>query len=529
MKKPLRLAAAGFTAFALCLAAFAAGCADAMRLLDPAPEPEPDPVLSTEVYVPTERVRSWNPVVSKDEDTYFFSKILYEGLFALGADLAAEPLLAASSAYSEDGTVLSVSLQPGVRFHDGTPLTAEDVKFSIEAYQSAAAAGLGLYASYVDGIRSVKVTGPLTVAIQFRDPSDASLESLVFPIVSGEAYRRPADLVRDVDPFRPNGTGPYRWEETAEDSPEGQTVRLVGFEGYRGEIPGNTLVVTVVPGKEEAVNLFETGEIHMTLLRSPDRDTLLGNREIHVVSFPSNEAEVLGFNQASEALLDPAVRRAIAAAIDTEALIESCYYGNGVLNDSLFFPGYLGRESGTDAYPYDPEEARSILADTSREIPALTLLVETDDPSRLLAGRLIQADLQRAGLTVALAESDAATYADRLLKGDYDIYLGGFRFGETYDLRPILGDGPLNHTGYRNASLDLFLGMMQSGLARDEKASLLRSAQEILDQELPYYCLLYKTYGLAVPSAFEGKAEPTFFDIYGSCSTWRIRTGAGIS
>ena len=424
---------------------------------------------------------------------------------------------------------LSLSLREDVRFHDGAALTAEDVKFSIEAYQSAAAAGQGLYAAYVDGIRSVRVTGPLSAEILFRDPADAALETLVFPIVSGEAYRRPADLVRDVEDFRPNGTGPYRWEDTATDTSVEPHIQLVGFEHHRDGTPGNTLVATVVPGKEEAVNLFETGEIHMTLLRTPDRETLLGNRDIQVVSFPSNEAEVLGFNQASESLLDPAVRSAIASAIDTEALIEACYYGNGMQNDSLFYPGYLGRDSGTDAYPFDPDGARAILTEAVREIPPLTLLVETEDPSRLLAGRLIQADLQRAGLAISLAEADPATYAERLQKGEFDLYLGGFRFGETYDLRPILGAGPLNPTGYQNTSLDVLLGMMQSGLDREAKASLLRSAQEILDRELPYYCLLYKTYGLAVPTAFEGTAEPAFFDIYGGCSTWRIREEKGSS
>ena len=75
---------------------------------------------------------------------------------------------------------------------------------------------------------------------------------------------------------------------------------------------------------------------------------------------------------------------------------------------------------------------------------------------------------------------------------------------------------------YKNASLDVLLDKMQSGVDKETKASLYRSAHIILNTELPYYTLLYKTYGIAVPTTFEGDVKPRFFDIYNGCESWSI-------
>lgn len=136
------------------------GCADAVGFLLPEKESEPERVTTYDITIPTEKVRTLNPVVSKDEDTYYLSRLLYEGLFSLDESLAAEPLLVESYFYSDDGMTLTMKLKDGIVWQDGTKLSANDVKLSIEAYQTAAASGLTLYSSHVEGIRSLHCFDP---------------------------------------------------------------------------------------------------------------------------------------------------------------------------------------------------------------------------------------------------------------------------------------------------------------------------------------------------------------------------------
>jgi peptide/nickel transport system substrate-binding protein len=494
------------------------GCADAVGFLLPEKESEPERVTTYDITIPTEKVRTLNPVVSKDEDTYYLSRLLYEGLFSLDESLAAEPLLVESYFYSDDGMTLTMKLKDGIVWQDGTKLSANDVKLSIEAYQTAAASGLTLYSSHVEGIRSVKVADEMSVVVTFKDQNNAAIENFIFPILPSHLYRRATDLVKDIAGFVPVGTGPYRYEI----GESGDRFKLTGNSNFSGTIPANVLNVKVIPGKEEAVNLFTTGEINMTLLKTVNRETLLGTMKVNVVTFPSNEAEVLGFNSRSEAVQDPLVRQAVATAINNEALIESCYYNNGVLNDSLYYPGYLGIESQKDAYPFDPDAAKQLLTRAGAGGISLAIIVNQEEPSRVLAGQLIKTDLERVGIKVNLSELSWADYLDALEKGNYDIYLGGFQFRDTYDLRPYLHADYTTVTGYKNASLDVLLDKMQSGVDKETKASLYRSARVILNTELPYYTLLYKTYGIAVPTTFEGALEPRFFDIYNGCESWSI-------
>jgi len=513
MKQPLR----GTLLLLVFFVVFLSGCADAVGFLLPEKETEPERVTSYEITIPIEKVRTLNPVVSKDEDTYYLSRLLYDGLFTLDEDLAAEPLLVETFSYSEDSLTLTMTLKESILWQDGTPLSGNDVKFSIEAYQAAAASNLTLYNSHVEGVKSVRVTADKTVVVTFKDPNHSAKENFIFPILPSHLHRRPADLVKDIEGFIPVGTGLYRYEP----GESGDKFSLKG-NTYRESAPTNVLNVKVIPGKEEAVNLFTTGEINMTLLKTVNRETLVGTMEVDIIAFPSNEAEVLGFNSRSEAVRDPLVRQAIATAINNEALIESCYFNNGVLNDSLYFPGYLGIDSQKDAYPFDPEFAKKLLKKAEVGTLSLDIVVNQNDPSRVLGGQLIKGDLERIGINANLVELNWTEYVEALGKGNYDIYLGGFRFRDTYDLRPILHSSYAPVTGYSNTSLDVLLDKIQSGIDKEAKASLYRSAREILNTDLPYYTLLYKTYGIAVPTTFEGKVEPKFFDIYNGCESWSL-------
>ena len=493
-------------------------CGNASDLLGSANDPGIKTVTSTEIMIPIEKVRTLNPVLLKDEDAYYLDHLIYEGLFRLDETLAPVGVLAKSYSYGVDGTSLTVELRNDVVWQDGVAFGASDVKFSVEAYQSAMGSGGSIYNPYISLIQSVKVEGDHTVIVNFKQKTNVAVENLTFPILPSHKYKFPKDLQKQVDGFVPVGTGPYRIESVD----PGKSILLVGNSNYYGEVPQNTLLAKIMPGKEEAINLFEIGETHLSILKELDRNTLLDNAKVRVHSFPSNEAEVLGFNFRNETLKVPEVRRAISAAIDRQAILESCYFNSGILNDTIYYPNYLGEPMEAPPNVPDPSEGKKLLNQAGLTQLSFSLLVNGEDHARNLAAQRIKADLAKIGIAVSVVPLSFVDYQVALAAGEFDLYLGGFQVMDTYDMRPLLHTTYQNPIGYSNLNLDMMLDRMQSAITLEQKKELFSKIHDTLTKEIPYVCLLYKTYGFATPVTFQGEIQPMFYDIYRGADQWSI-------
>ncbi|MDD2484065.1 MAG: ABC transporter substrate-binding protein [Eubacteriales bacterium] len=493
-------------------------CRSATGFLEKDAEESPELAVSTEISIPMEKIRTLNPVIARDEEAYYLNKLIYQGLFELDADLNAIGQLAESYRYEEDGVSVSVSLKNGIKWQDGTAFSAEDVKFSIEAYLSVYnVAEKSMYAPYVDLIKGVKVVDDKEVLITFKDPKNAAIENLTFPILPLTTAKKAIQVQKLKTGFKAIGTGAYMVESTEGD----KLIKLVGNPYYKGSVPKNSFLVRYIPDKADAVNLFDIRQYNMTFLKEGDRDALLSDIDATVSSFPSNEVEVLGFNFRKPALADKKVRQAVACGIDAKEIIESCYYGNGIINDTIYFPNYLGIASNKPVNPYDPDKAKLLLAEAGVTELSLELLVNADNSERVLAAKTIKESLQKVGIEVVLNSVPAAEYKSKLAGGSFDLYLGGYRIKDTYDLRPLLRSYS-NPIGYSNTLLDNLLDKMQSPITKEDKKETFEGIRKVLRQDTPYYCLLYKTYGIVASDDLKGDVTPQFFDIYNGCETWNL-------
>ncbi len=515
MMKKLYFTAMLITIFVLLLA----GCGEDTVFPGNDSENRRESVTSAVVSVPMEKVRTLNPLLSRDEDAYYLNKLIYDGLFVLNDNLQAVGALAESYEYTEGAGTLQVRLRQGVLWQDGEAFDADDVKFTIDAYLSVPGNQQGSHGSSVALIRSVRVIDPLTVQIQFADPNNAAVENLTFPILPSHKHRRAADLIRDAENFMPVGTGPYYISNFE----EGKQITLSGNGNYRGTAPQNTIVFKFMPNKGDAVNLFNIGEISITLLKDIERDTLVEDKVVKMVSFPSNEVEVLGFNFNHGALQDRSVRQAIARAVDNQMILETCYYGNGVLSDSIYYPGYMGAESEEPLYEYDANAAADMLKAAGYEGLSLNLVFNGENRARNLTAQVIKSGLERAGVSVTLVSLVREEYDEALQRGNFDLYIGGYRFNENYDLRSLLSTGgSLNYINYSYLLMDGLLDRLQQGIPADEKRAVFESLHKLYIDEIPYYGLLYKTYGLAASTSLTGDVLPYFNHVYNGCESWRM-------
>jgi len=357
------------------------------------------------------------------------------------------------------------------------------------------------------------------------------MSNLTFPIIPKHQFKN-ADAAKKIDPdFIPVGTGSYRVDEYNELS----HLILVGNENYHGgEKPSNRLNFQVIPEKRDAINLMDVNNISITFFKEIDRDTIYTNKNINVVNFPSNEVELIGYNFNNPALKDARVRKAIAGAIDTKEIIESAYYKNGLQNDTIYFPGFLGVSSTKSHNQYDIVKAKELLRDAgyidrngdgqienaAGEGISVNILVNEEDQSRMAAAQIIKAGLDQLSIRTTIVTKDWNGYNSDLANGNFDLYLGGYQIKENYDLRFLLHTSYGNQIGYSNPELDILLDKMESGITQKERQSTFLQINDILANDLPYYCLLYKTYGAIASPALKGDIRSTFLNFYQGAENW---------
>ena len=509
------------------------GCGEAPKFLGGTPKSQADTVRSDEVFIPIEKIRTLNPIVSKDEDAYYVNKLIYESLFDYDENLTLVPLLAESYMYSPDGSSVTIKVKQGIHWQDGEEFNAEDVKFTMDALISASYTNSTMYTESIGNIKSTKVDSEdrYSITVNFNDVSKASMSNFTFPIVPKHQFRNIEEAKKINANFIPVGTGPYLVTEYNELS----HITLKGNESYHGgKTPTNTLNLQIIPDKRDVVNLMDVNNVSLTYSKELDRDTVYTNKDVNVVNFPSNEVEVIGFNFRNPALKSAKVRQAIACAIDIEEIIESAYFKNGLQNDTIYYPGYLGISSVKTHYLFDTVQAKKLLAEAgyidrngdglaeglNNETITLNILVNTEDQSRTAAAQIIKEDLAQLPIRTNIVSKDWESYKADLAAGNFDLYLGGYQIKENYDLRFLLHTNYGNPVGYSNLALDALLDRMESGISQKDRLATFTQVNDIMINDLPYYCILYKTYGMITSPSLKGEIKPEFFNLYRGCEDW---------
>lgn len=510
-------------------------CGETTNFLGGASEQEKNIIHSSEIFISIEKIRTLNPIITKDEDAYYINKLIYEGLFGYDQNLSLTNVLADSYYYSEDGSSVSIQLKKGVLWHDGQELTARDVKFTMDTLMSASASNNTLYNDNLRNVISTRLDNndPYRIIIQFREPRNNSINNFTFPIIPMHQFRNIENAKKSDASFIPVGTGPYH----VTDYNELSHLTLDGFKNYHnGNIPSNTLKFIVVPEKDQAVNLLDINSISLIFSKEIKRETIYINKNVNVINFPSSETEVIGFNFNVSLLKDKQIRQAIAYAIDEEKIIERAYYKNGIRNESIYFPNFLGVNTYEITHSYNIEKAKELLKkagytagnedgllrDENNQTITINLLVNSENQSRIDAAQMIKENLDQLGIRTHITIKDWDGYNTDLARGNFDIYIGGYQFKENYDLRPLLHTDYNNAIGYSNIILDSMLDKMESGISREERKSTYENIQKILSDELPYYCLLYKTYGAIASPSLRGDIKPTFFNLYSGAEKWYL-------
>lgn len=474
---------------------------------------------------------SLDPIVVTDGESYKVTKNIFDTLVNFGEqDTDVNPGLATDWTAAEDGLTYTFQLEEGVKFHDGTDFNAEAVVKNFERWAGGDADKFPYYGSMFGGfsgdeghvIESVTATGDYEVEFKLKRPQAPFLKNLAmssFGIASPTAFEAAGDKFGD-DPV---GTGPFKFVEWKRND----SITLEKNEDYwvEGEPKLDQVIFRSIPDNSARLNALLSGEIDLADGITPsDGKTIEGNADLQLFERPSMNVGYLGLTNTREPFDDPKVRQAMNHAIDKQAIVDAFFEGRGEIAKNPMPPVINGYNDDIEAYDYNPEKAKELLAEAGlpdgfdMELYAMPV-PRPYMPDGQKVAEAIQKNLADIGVNAKIVSFEWATYLEKAANGEADAFLLGWTGdnGDADNFLYVLLDqdniGSNNYAYYKNQELHDLLIKAQSEVDESVRNDLYMQAQEIIHEDAPWVPLAHSTPLLAGgKNVVNFKAHPTGSD-----------------
>ena len=503
-------------------------------------------------------VGKFNPLIADTQYDEYVNGLVYASLLRLNAKIELEPALAEKYEVSKDSTIITFMLRKGLTFHDGKPVTAEDVKFTLEALASPQYDGdIQSYVQSIKGFKAfnegkaadvsgIAVKNDRTVEITFSEPYAPALINI------GTLGILPKHIWKDVPVnewakatgilSKPIGCGAYQLESFV----SGSYVKLTAFTAYYGGKPKTANFVLKVVNEATVQAELINGSVDIadvSAVKNADAKQLAA-KGVTVVRYPNSKIQYMGFNL-RDARLDLNVRTAIAYGIDRQAIVNGLIEGNGVVLDTPMVPSLWSYpKSGLTHYVFDAQKAKEYLkkagyADTNGDgfvdkngkNLQLTLTIPKGDKIREQTGLVIQSELKKIGIDIVLEPMDFnATMQKVVGNHEFELYLMGNTLDPDPDPTPYWystqatdekGSFGWNIAAFRSKKADELMDLNRKQLNTADRKATLQEFGILLNKELPWVPLYAADIAKAYRSGVTGYTPNTFVDFY-NVQNWEV-------
>ena len=454
---------------------------------------------------------TFDPHLAEDSISGLFVNEIFGGLVTIEPfNFSVVPDLAESWEVSEDGTVYTFYLHPDAKFHDGKPVTAQDVKWSLErvtnpevqspvadTYLNDIVGVEEKLNSQVTDIEGVRVIDERTIEITIDAPKAYFLAKMTYPtgfVLDRSNVEGNDDWIRS-----PNGTGPFKLAEYT----VGETIRLARNEYYHLGPPHLDEVEMILSGGSSLI-LYENDETHVSGVGLADVERILDpssplNPQVH--TYPASfSTSYIGLNVNEPPLDDPKFRKALNLAVDRETIAEVVYEGAVRPGKTILPPRFPAYNPNLDPYPYDPEAARQLLAESKygddlENLPRLTISISGSLGAAVPLGLevMLQSWEQELGLQVEIQQTEWATFLQDVNDKRYQMFrlAWGADYPDPQNFLDILfhSHSQGNNTNYDNPEVDALLE--QARVERDPGArvELYQQIEQMILEDAPWVLL----------------------------------------
>jgi len=445
---------------------------------------------------------NWVLYTTQYED--YVLRLLYDPLVEVDEKLDYKPVLAESFDVSDDHLRITVHLRKDAKWHDGEPVTAHDVKFTMDKIKDPSIPALNKE-GYFDKLDHIEVPDDYTAVFVWKEPYAPSVYALtqLWPIP--EHIYGKGDFLTNPANRAPVGDGAFKFAEWK----TSQYIKVVRNDDYyRGAPYLDAVIFRVIEDDAVALNALRAGEIdemRATQIQwekqTNDRD-FLANFNRYQYYIPSYN--YLGWNCRSVWFKDKRVRLAMTLLFDRESINAKIYSGFAKLVSGPFYINSWSYDRTVAPHPFDPARAKKLLDeagwidrdhDGEREKDGVKfefeLLVISGSAVAQQFAQLLQEECQKAGIVVKIRQLEGATFFQRVDNGEFDACALGWRLDldpDIYDtfhssMVPPVG---LNHGFYSNARVDSLLEAGRVEFDQEKRAGIYHEIHRILHEDQPY-------------------------------------------
>lgn len=417
-------------------------------------------------------IYSLHPVLAENRANLMLSPLLYEPLFQLNDRFEPIPVLCSEYSASEDLLTWFFTLQSGVTFSDGTPLTGT---LTAEALNLARQSG----SRYAQRLRNVSsITGDeISVTITLSSPNGNFPALLDIPLALGEGER-------------PAGTGPYLL------SGQSDAFCLVSRSDWwqKKALPLTEIPLVPVDQSNDLISSFASGATGLVEVDLMGTNALGYSGNYQTWDYATTDLLYLGFHTQKGLCQNASFRQAVAKAIDRSSIVQSDYARHAVEAALPIHPNSpLSSDTLEHALEYAPEEAVSLLDSLRASGRPLTLVVNSENNAKVAAAQRIVYQLESAGLEIVLSKLSFEDYAAALTAGNFDLYLGEVVLTADFDLSPLLSSsGGLNYGRWQDSQTDLLLSGFLSGGTSAARKSAASDLLTYLKDQVPIAPICFK-------------------------------------
>ena len=425
------------------------------------------------VYGMTQDLASLDPHVDTDAGTRDVVFNLYEGLVKPTSDGGFIPAVASDYIISDDAKTYTFTLRDGITFHDGTPVTIEDVKYSIDRYAEIQGES-SAFSSLVD---SVEVQDDKTLVVNLKESYSEFLPMMTIAIIP-QSNEDPAG--------NPIGTGPFKYVSYT----PGQNLELEKYDGYWQEgVPSlDSVEFKFIADVDTAFVELQAGTIDILKYLTSAQAETLGD-DYNIVQGSMNLVHAMYLNSAYEPLSKTEVRQALCYAVDRDAINNFIFGGKSHIIGAHMIPAmskYYEPEAET-VYSYDPEKAKELLADAGyADGFDLEITVPSSYSQHVDSAQIIADELSQVGINVTLNQVEWSTWLQDVYKGgNFQATVIGFdgTLAPSDWLKKYVTDDAKNFMHYSNTEYDDVFNTAYTTVDDDVKVENYKKAQMILAED----------------------------------------------
>lgn len=420
-------------------------------------------------------------------EEYIMNYLIFSGLVDVDGKGGVKPDLAESWTKSDDLKTWTFKLRPGVKFHDGRELEAEDVKATIVRVMDKATGSTARV--NFDIVESIDTPDKGTIVFKLKIPYSGFAE------LFGDRQVRivPRDKI-DTLATAPIGTGPFMFKSFR----PGDRVELVKNPNYyiKGEPKLDAVTFRIMPESAAQVAALETGELDLVWsLPLESLEQFKKNKDVVIDSVATSTWDGLIMNSAHKPFDDPRVRKAVLLALDKQALVEFALYGQGTPTHTMIPPSHPYYNKDLPIGQPNIEQAKKLLAEAG--FPngfETTLYLPNGRPTRERLGVAAKEFLQQIGITVDLQRVPWDKFVKEI-EGKAAFYADGFYSRPTIDtsIYPWFHSAGSWNTqlwNYKNPEIDKVLDDARAAKTEEERAALYKKFQ-VLAEDVPAGAIPY--------------------------------------